>query len=264
MRNPTIREIIDTVESRAPLSLQESYDNSGVQVSGGLDAECSGVLLTFDHTPEAVAEAVERGCNLVIAHHPIIFRPLKRLVGETASQRTVMAALRAGVTLYSAHTNLDNAPGGVSIEMARRLGLENVEVLAADASGHGSGAVGYLAGGRLPAGEFVAMVKERLGAEVARCSRFDDSKEIGRVALCGGAGGSFIDDAVRSGADVYVTGDVRYHDFQERADDILLVDIGHYETEQCSSSIFLEIIKEKFPTFAVQYSKLQQNPIVYL
>lgn len=260
---PAISEIIDEIERFAPLSLQEGYDNSGVQVTLGTDAPCSGVLLTFDHSPEAVAEAVARGCNLIIAHHPIIFRPLRRVAGEDVSQLTVMAAMRAGVTLYSAHTSLDNAPGGISVEMARRMGLEGVEVLVPGVDGCGSGAVGNLP---LPmtAAAFVSMAKETFNADVARCSRHNPDDMVSRVALCGGAGGSFIGDAVKAGADVYITGDIRYHDFQERWRDILLVDIGHFETEQCSSSIFFNIIREKFPTFAVQYSQLQQNPVEYL
>ncbi len=147
--------------------------------------------------------------------------------------------------------------------MARRLGLTDVHALVPDPDGNGSGAVGSLPR-PMTARAFVDLAKKRFGAAVARCSHTDPDRLVGRVALCGGAGGSFIDNAVDAGADVYLTGDIRYHDFQERADDIFLVDIGHFETEQCSSSIFFHIIKEKFPTFAVQYSNQPQNPVEYL
>ena len=260
---PTIGDIIDVIEGFAPLSLQETWDNSGVQ-AGDVSEPCTGVMVALDHSEEVVAEAVAAGCNLVVAHHPIIFRPLKRLVGSTSSERSVIAAIRSGVTLYSAHTSLDNARDGVSYEIARRLGLEDVEVLSPSGGETGSGVVGRLKGGPVKASEFVALVKERFGAPVARCSLFDGDKEIERVALCGGSGGSFIDDAISAKADAYLTGDVRYHDFQEHHNDILIVDIGHFETEECTKSIFYRLVREKFPNFAVQYSKSEKNTILYL
>ena len=260
---PSIAQIIAAIEERAPLGLQESWDNSGVQ-AGLTDVPCTGVMVAVDHSAEVVAEAVEAGCNLVVAHHPIIFRPLRRLVGATSSERAVMAAIRAGVTLYSAHTSLDNAPEGVSAEMARILGLKDVTPLVPTGENAGTGAIGLLPGGPMPARDFIAMVKERFGAPVARCSTFDPAMTVEKIALCGGSGHSFIDNAVDAGADLYLTGDLSYHNFQERHRDILLVDIGHFETEQCTKSIFYHIVTEKFPNFAVRYSKLEKNTILYL
>ncbi|MCH5245385.1 MAG: Nif3-like dinuclear metal center hexameric protein [Muribaculaceae bacterium] len=260
---PSIRDIIDTIEACAPLALQETWDNSGVQV-GDVDMPCTGVMLAVDHSPEVVAEAVAAGCNLVVSHHPIIFKPLRQLVGKTPAEKTVIAAIRANVTLYSAHTSMDNAPGGVSFEMARRLGLDDITVLSPAGGETGSGVVGKLRGGPVNAARFVAQVKECFDAPVARCSIFGNDTTVQRVALCGGAGGSFINDAIAAKADAYITADIRYHDFQERHNDILIVDLGHFETEECTKSIFYRLVSEKFPNFAVRYSKSEKNTILYL
>lgn len=261
---PLISDIIDTVEAYAPLSLQESYDNCGLQ-AGDPTLGCTGVLLCVDMSPDIVAEAVSRGCNLVISHHPIIFRGLKHLTGSTLNERTVMAAIKADVALYSCHTAIDSAPGGVSAELARRLGLTDITVLdqRPDCPGAGLGAVGDLPSPLTPAA-LVALVKETCGSPVARCTAAPADKAIRRVALCGGSGSSLIDKAIAAGADAYVTSDTTYHTFVERADDIFIVDIGHFESEQCTKSLFYRIITEKFPNFAVNYSETEKNPIVYL
>lgn len=260
----TINDIITALEDYAPLSLQESYDNCGMQ-AGDASAPCTGVLLCVDITPAIVDEACRRGCNLVISHHPIIFKGLKRLVGDTINERAVIEALRRGVALYSCHTAIDSAPGGVSAELARHLGLTGVTVLepkAADPS-TGLGAVGNLPQ-PMTAANFVALVKQKCDSPVGRCTVPRADLTIKRVALCGGSGSSLIPLAIAAGADAFVTSDTGYHTFVERADDIFIVDIGHFESEQCTKSLFYRIITEKFPNFAVNYSEIEKNPILYL
>lgn len=254
----TIAEIASALEQAAPLSLQESYDNCGLLVGDPM-TECCGALLCVDVTPERVAEAVDAGCNLIVAHHPVIFRGLKRLNGATPVERTVIEAVRQGVAIYACHTCLDNAPYSVSTEMARRLGLLHVEPLLLS----GGGAVGELPEALSPR-EFVGLVKEKFGSPTVRCSRVAPDREIRRVALCGGSGSPFIDDAIARGADAYLTSDTRYHDFVDYTDRIFLTDIGHYESEKCTTAIFQRVITEKFPNFAVRISQSEINPITYM
>lgn len=258
MSSMTIAEIASTLEQAAPLSLQESYDNSGLLVGDPL-TECRGVLLCVDATPERVAEAVDAGCNLIVAHHPVIFRGLKRLTGSTPVELTVIEAVRHGVAIYACHTSLDNAPYSVSAEMARRLGLLRTTPLLES----GGGIVGSLPAPMTPR-EFVELVKAKFGSPTVRCSRVSPDREIRVVALCGGSGSSFINDAVSRGADAYLTSDTRYHDFVDYADRIFLTDIGHYEGEKCTTAIFQRIITEKFPNFAVRISQSEINPITYM
>lgn len=254
----TISDITETLEQTAPLILQESYDNSGLLV-GDAGAECTGALLCVDATPERVREAAGCGCNLLISHHPVIFRPLRRLTGETLPQRTVAEAIRLGVAIYACHTNLDNAPGGVSVEIARRIGLTDITPLMPG----GTGAVGNLPAPLSPSA-LADIVKSSLGSPVVRTNRYASDSHISRVALCGGSGSEFIPDAVRAGAQAYITSDTRYHDFVDYADTIFIVDTGHYESEKCTTSIFQRIITEKFPNFAVRISNTESNPINYM
>lgn len=260
---PTCADIIAAVSSRAPLGLQESWDNSGLQVGDAAQA-CTGVLLALDPTEAVVAEAIGRGCNLVITHHPLLFRGLKRISGESAVERTVIAAIRAGVVIYSSHTALDSAIGGVSAEMAMHLGAEVAAPLQPTAPGASTG-LGVIA--ELPeamdAAGFVELVHKAFGASPVRGS-VPVPGRFTRIALCGGSGGEFISAAIEAGAAAYVTADVRYHDFVDHGADIFILDIGHFESESCAKDIFYRAITEKFANFAVYYSQLETNPINYL
>lgn len=262
-----VKDVISAIESFAPPALQESWDNTGLQ-TGAPEAECTGVLICLDPTEEVVAEAVSRGCNLVVSHHPLLFRGLKHITGATPVERTVVAAIRAGVAIYSSHTALDSTRGGVSYAIARSLGARVERVLhpapgtPAD-SGEGLGVVAVFPA-PLSVADFAARVKQACGAEVLRCSSPATGLAISRIAVCGGAGGEFIADAVTARADAYLTADVRYHDFGEWADRIFIVDAGHYETESCTKMLFMQLIKEKFANFAVYISATEKNPINYL
>ncbi|MBD5234402.1 MAG: Nif3-like dinuclear metal center hexameric protein [Bacteroidales bacterium] len=358
----TLAAIISVLEEFAPLRLQEKWDNSGLQI--GLpphsDGECTGALLCLDVTEATIAEAVERGCNLVISHHPLIFKGVKSLTGRDATQRTVAAAVRAGVAVYSSHTALDSTPGGVSYCMASLLGampfaplspadggrvevsitcpvdavddirlalldIEGVDSILSvaakssylDVDSDGSFALGETPAQRLvltldssrlravtsclagvpdgdlcavavtplegksstaglgliadfpeaiTAGQLVERLKKAFGCSVVRTSlAYDPAVELRRIALCGGAGGEFIGNAAAAGAGAYITGDIRYHDFADMADEnLILFDIGHFEGENCFKSIFYHVITNKFPNFAVYYAGAEKNPVKYL
>lgn len=260
----TIARIIDAINNFAPLSLQESWDNSGVQV-GAVDRECTGVLLCVDVTPGIIDEAARRGCNLVIAHHPLLFRGLKQICpGDNVVQQSVIEAIRHDITVFSSHTSLDSTPGGISHRIARMLGAEVLSPLSApEGSETGLGVVAVFDKPLTPA-QFVERVKDAFGSSVVRCSAALPDATIRRIALCGGSGGEFIPLAVEKGCDVMLTSDVRYHDFVDFGKRIFIADIGHYESEECAKQIFYDIISDFFPNFAVCKSETERNPINYL
>lgn len=261
----TVNDIVAAIEGQAPRSLQESWDNTGLQV-GHRDARITGVLTCLDVTPARIDEAAGCGANMIVSHHPLIFKGLKTLTGDSQVQRTVEEAIRKGIAVYSSHTALDNASGGVSALMAQRLGARVLGPLVSTSvdSTTGTGVVAELAHA-VTAAEFVAMAKAAFHAEVARCSDPGSCPgDIRRVALCGGAGGSFIADAVAAGADAYVTGDVRYHDFIDYALEILIVDCGHFETEELTKEFFSRVIKAAYPDITVTISQLENNPVSYI
>ena len=354
--------ITAALEEYAPLSLQESWDNSGLQV--GLPAEAggevTGALLCVDVTEDIIAEAVRRGRNLVLSHHPLIFKGIKRFTGRTVAERAVAAAIREGIAVYSSHTALDSTRGGISYEMARMLGarviralapaptellklsvicspqavddvqlvmLDNgastcciasirsssisndndgisidldstpacrisatlstnacrkvkealastpgsaayifeTSVLRSDDTSTGLGVVAELES-PLKGDEILALVKEHFGVPSVKAGgNFSPDMRIRRIALCGGSGGEFIPAAAASGAQLYITADIRYHDFAECASSPMAIfDIGHFESESCAKQIFYKVIKNKFANFAVDYSDIEQNPVKYL
>lgn len=258
-----IAEVTRIIEEFAPLDIQESWDNAGLQV-GNPQVEATGALLCLDVTEAILDEAIAKGINLIITHHPLLFRGLKSITGRTAIERIVMKALKYDVAIYSAHTNMDSAWGGVSHIIAKKIGLADVHVLCPQSEG---GQTGFGVVGNLPKEEdalsFLGRVKKIFGVGAIRYSG-DVEKSICRVAICGGAGSEFLKESVAHEADVLITGDVKYHEFMSTNDDILIADIGHYESEQFTKEIFSEIITKKIPNFAVHYAELDKNPINYL
>lgn len=362
-----IQQIIDCLESRAPRRYQEDYDNSGL-LTGRPEWELTGVLLTLDVTEAVLREASEKKCNLIVAHHPILFRGIKRLTGANYVERILLAAVKNDIALYAAHTNLDNVLLGVNHMIAERLGLVNRQVLAPRGGtlkklytfaprphaehvrqalfGAGAGQIGryseasynsegygtYKAGegahpflgkpglrhqepetkievifpmhienqvikallnahpyeevaydivtldnrnqdigsgltGDLPVPmdetEFLAHLKTRMETDCIRYTALL-GKKVKKVALCGGAGSFLLPDALRSGADCYVSADFKYHEFFDADNHIVIADIGHFESEQFTTDIFNSIITEKFPNFAPLKSGIRTNPINYL
>ncbi len=362
-----IKDIANALEMFAPLPLQDGFDNAGLQI-GLTEAEVAGVLLCLDVTEAVVDEAVASGCNLIVSHHPLIFSPLKRITGSNYIERCVIKALANGIAIYSAHTNIDNAPGGVNYRIAEKLGLLNVRILvpkedallklavyvptsAADAvrdalfaagcgnignydscsyniDGFGTfkanegcnpfcgevgelhreqevrietvlpaylknkviaallkahpyeepafdiyqlknswGSVGSGVIGELPAEcdevELLQCVKESFKVGCVRHTPLL-GKGVKRVALCGGAGGSFAGAAMAAGADVYITGEARYHDLFNYTGKMVMAVIGHYESEQYTMDIFREIIESACPGVRVMKTTVNTNPVNYL
>ena len=255
-----VKEIISVIESFAPLSIQESWDNSGLCV-GSPEDEVTSVLMGLDCTPQLVDEAIACGADMIITHHPLIFSGLKKITPENQVGAAVIKAIRAGIAIYAAHTSADKVIAGVSGAMAARLGLEDVQILDEDGEGTGLGVVGNLPE-PLSAAEVTALMKERFGLKVLKSSRPLDGK-IERVAMCGGSGGSLIGAARKSGAQLYVSGDISYHNFFTE-DGFMIMDIGHYESEIEIVDILFSLIKKNFPTFAVRITQnLNSNPIYY-
>lgn len=255
----TVGDIAAVIEEFAPLSLQESYDNAGLQV-GSPGARVTAVMLCLDVTEDVLNEARLRQCDMIVSHHPLIFHALRSLTGADETQRIAIGALRDGIAVYSAHTNLDSAWNGVSHEMAHILGVENLRVLAPGADPRaGLGVCGDIS--PTPKLEFIRRVKEKFNVKCLRFSSQSPAIVLKKVALCGGSGASLIKDAIAAGADIFITGDVKYHDFTAFGQDIVIADIGHYESELCSMRIFSRIIREKYPDLVVYFSEDQQSPI---
>jgi dinuclear metal center YbgI/SA1388 family protein len=361
-----INEIISCIESFAPLSFQESYDNSGL-ITGDPAQETDSALLCIDVTEEVINEAIKLKCALIISHHPIVFRPIKKLSDKNYVTRCIIKAIQNNIALYSAHTNIDAVRQGVNARICEKIGLKNTQVLVprteelrklvffvpvshADkvrkkvfeaGAGHignydqcsfnlqgdgtfrgsedtnpfvgekgkfhtekeirvetiypvhresaiikamldshpyeevaydiyplanlynqaGSGMVGEL---QDPLGEmvFLKRLKKIFRAGIIRHSPLP-GKEIKKVAVCGGSGIQFLDQAINSGAGIYITADIKYHQFFDADGRIIIADIGHYESEQFTTELFHELILKKFPTFAVHFSEVYTNPVNY-
>ena len=254
------KDIIKVIEDFAPLSLQEGWDNSGLCV-GSPEDEVTSVLLALDCTPELVDEAVACGADMIVTHHPLIFSGLKKISPEDMTGSAVIKAVKAGICIYAAHTSADKVIQGVSGAMAARLGLKNVRILDEDQEGTGLGVVGDLPS-PLASQQALDLVKEKFALKVIRSSRPLD-KDITRIAVCGGSGGSLIGAARKSGAQLYISGDISYHNFFT-PEDFMIMDIGHYESEIEIVDILFSLIKKNFPTFAVRITQnLNSNPIYY-
>jgi dinuclear metal center YbgI/SA1388 family protein len=359
-------EITGFLESLAPPSLQEGYDNSGL-LTGQKDWECSGVLVSLDATAEVVLEAKQKGCNLVVAHHPIIFGGLRKITGSTYAERAVIAAIKQDVAIYAIHTNLDNILSGVNSMMAEKLGLQHCSVLLPKAAqlkkiytfvppeyiealqsaifeagggyvgnysecsflvegtgsfkaeagskpfvgelgsrhyekelkieiifpswleagvvqalkkahpyeepafdivslGNTSRSIGSGLLGELPESmaetAFLQILKAQFGLQVIRHSPLLN-KPVKKVAVCGGAGSFLTKTALAAGADIYVTADVKYHEFFDTENQLVLADIGHWESEQFTIDLLAYHLKQKFPNFAVLKTGVKTNPVHY-
>jgi dinuclear metal center YbgI/SA1388 family protein len=361
-----LKEFTSYLDSVIPLSFQEDYDNAGLQV-GQPHQEISSAIICLDVTEEVIAEAIATHCDLIVSHHPLIFKGIKSLTGKTFTERILSEALKNDITIYSAHTNLDMVSNGVSKKMAEKIGLKKVTVLApiektllklvtyipeshfevvttaifeagAGVTGNydncgfsikgtgsfrgnektkpfrgqkgkihleneirfetvlfahlrdkvisallnshpyeevaydlyaleninieiGSGCVGLL-DKPVSENDFLDLISGVFGARGIRFSKLT-GKNISKVALCGGSGASLLTNAINSGADVFLTADIKYHDFFKTENKILLVDAGHFETEKFSVEILKDLIIKKFPKFAVRFSETNTNPINY-
>jgi dinuclear metal center YbgI/SA1388 family protein len=361
-----IADIIRALEEFAPPVLQEEYDNAGL-ITGERQWPCRGAIICLDSTEAVVDEAIAKNCNLIIAHHPVIFRGLKQLTGKNQVERTVIRAIRNDIAIYATHTNLDNVRDGVNGELARRLGLTNCRVLQPKAGllrklqvfvpraqaaavrtavfaagggsigdysdcsfnsegegtftpgpgthpfsgspgqpqsepeikielifpawlesrvvramleanpyeevaydilslnnpfqGVGAGIVGELAEA-VSETDFLRRLQSVTGIPAIRHSPLT-GVGIRRIAICGGAGSFLIANALREGADMFVTSDTKYHDFFEADGQLVLADIGHFESEQFTIDLLATLLREKFPTFAALKTGVNTNPVNY-
>ena len=257
--NMKVKDIIGAVEEFAPACVQEEWDNSGL-IIGSPEDEISGVLVAFDCTPETVEEAVREGCGIIVTHHPLIFKGIRRIAPGDPVCDAVIKAVRAGVAIYAAHTSADKVRGGVSFAMAGKLGLKDVEILSKDSDETGLGAIGSLPE-PLPAGEFIALLKKAFSCAVVKASD-PEGITVSRVGLCGGSGSDFIALARERGAQAYVCADISYHNFFTPKG-FMVADIGHFESEVEITDILFSKLKKKFPNFAVRISTVMHNPVYY-
>ena len=255
-----VKDVTRVIEEFAPLAIQEKWDNSGLCI-GSADAPVTSVLLGLDCTPELVDEAIECGADMIVTHHPLIFSGLKKITPDDMVGQAVFKAIKAGISIYAAHTNADKVIAGVSGAMAAKLGLKDVQILDEDGEGTGLGVVRNLPE-PMTAQQAVELVKERFSLQAVRTSRPVEGM-IERVAMCGGSGGSLIAAAKASGAQLYLSGDISYHNFFT-SEGFMIMDIGHYESEIEIVDILFSLIKKNFPTFAVRITQnMQSNPIYY-
>ncbi len=267
-----IKEVIFALERFAPLPLQESYDNAGLQV-GLTEVEASGALLCLDVTEDVIEEAVSLGCNLVVSHHPLLFRGLKIISDHNMIERCVRKAILNEVTIYSMHTNLDNAEDGVNFKIAEKLEMNQVRLLNSRPvrvkdGGHdfavmaGSGIIG-----ELPQPEdslkFLQRIKSVFHIE---CLMHNEllQRHIHKVVICGGAGDFLLDEALAQGADAFLTGEMHYHNYFGHEQKMQIAVMGHYQSEQYTKEIFYSIIGDICPELPIYMTAVDTNPIKYL
>jgi dinuclear metal center YbgI/SA1388 family protein len=265
-----IKDLTDFLEEIAPIPLQESYDNSGL-ILGKYETTVKGVICSLDATEEIIDEAILTGCNLVICHHPIVFRGLKKINGYHYVERTIIKAIKNDVAIYAIHTNLDNVLyRGVNEKIAQRLSLIGIEPLLAKTPGNnkrgdiiitGTGVIGQLPL-EMSEFEFLSYLKKQMNTDLIRHTAYTGQK-ISKVAICGGSGSSFLPAALDQQAQVYVSADFKYHEFFEADDRILIADIGHFESEQFTIELLFDLISNNFSNFAAHYTKLNTNPVKY-
>ena len=255
-----VKDIIAAVERTAPLRLQDEWDNSGLQV-GFTASAVSKVLVCLDVTEAVVDEAARLGCQMIVSHHPLLFKALREVSDSTYQQRCVVKALAAGIAIYSAHTSLDNAPGGVNYKIAELIGLQELSWLLPKAGEDaGSGLTGTLPEPERDT-DFLLRIKQIFGVECLRHSECS-GRAIKTVALCGGAGAFLMKEAARKGADCFISGEFHYHDYFEN-DGMLLAELGHYQSEKFTVELLAGLISAGCPGLTVIKTSLNTNPICY-
>lgn len=262
---PTVHEIEQAIFDWAPSSLAEDWDNVGL-LCGRAEKEVSRVLVALDPFEDVCREARERGAELVVTHHPLIFTPLRAATGRDAVGRCLLYLARHDIAAINAHTNLDCAVGGVNDMLARAIGLSSVRVIGAEKTDAQGRICGLLRAGsteETSLAAFAAHVKAALGCEGLRYA--DAGKAVRRVAVGGGACGGELADVAEAGCDTFVTADVKYNQFWDaRALGVNLIDAGHFETENPVCGAMAAYLREKFPRLAVMLSEKHADPIKFL
>ena len=252
--------MLSALERFAPLPLQESWDNAGLQL-GLTEAEVSGALLCLDVNEAIIDEAISKGCNLIVSHHPLLFRGLKQISGADYVQRCVIKAIKHDIVIVSMHTNMDNAQNGVNWKIAERLGATVLNGSAVENEKT------PLVLAELPhpmdARAFIELVKKQFDVQCAQCNALLE-RPVKKVAICGGAGDFLLPDAISQGADAFITGEMHYHQYFGYEQQIQICVIGHYQSEQFTREIFREIIQNECPGVKTFIAETNTNPIVYI
>ena len=262
----TVRDIYNLMDEKAPFSMQESWDNSGLLV-GRWDAPVERVLLSLDITPAVIAEAAERGCQMILSHHPVIFSGLKAVTDDDYTAARVLALAGAGIAALCCHTSLDATPDGVNDELARRCGLTGALELLEQGGVHpelgpyGVGRVGELEQ-PVSVEEYVKTLKTALKPNGIRF--YDAGKPVRRVAVGGGSCGSLMGEVLEKCCDTFVTADLKYDHFLEaRAAGLNVIDAGHYPTENPVLDVVERWLAGRFPALEVLRSQVHDEPIAY-
>lgn len=256
-----LENIIFGLEEFAPLKLQEDYDNCGLIV-GNPTWEIKGALLSLDCTEAVIDEAIKKNVNLVIAHHPIVFKGLKNFTGSDYIQKTIIKAIKNDIAIYAIHTNLDNVINGVNYKIADVLKLQNLSFLnPKEREDSGSGIIGELTT-PMEFSDFLSFVKSSFNGAMIRYTN-EKKGTVKTVALCGGSGSFLLSNAIKKKADVFISSDFKYHQFFDAENKINIVDIGHYEAEIFTKELIGDILTKKFPKFAFYLSGTITNPVNY-
>ena len=264
-----IKQITNYLEELAPLQDAEDFDNVGLLV-GNSQTEVTNILISLDTLEATIEEAIAKKCNLILSFHPIIFSGLKHLNGSDYVERVAIKAIKNNIAIYAMHTALDNSFNGVSAKICEILGLENRQFLVPNPKKNiGLGMVAEFPKA-MNENDFLQLLQYKFHAKGVRHSK-KLNKFIKKVAVLGGSGSFAIDDAKRMNADAFVSADFKYHDFFKAENSILLVDIGHYESEQYTKNILADYLNKKISNFApalnksnIFLSENNTNPINYL
>ena len=259
-----LSEIIGVIEKWAPRKHAEDFDNVGLLV-GDYDSEISKGLITLDTTLEVIDEAISKDCNLIITFHPLIFNPIKKINFDDRINRIIIHALKNNINIYCLHTNLDNNPRGVNYKILQVLGIKKVDFIlpkiTEDGKRIGMGMYGELKNG-MNFEEFKTLVKINMKIDHFKFSKAC-KKIIKKVGVLGGSGSFAIDAAIDLGLDCLITADLKYHDYFKADNKIILLDIGHYESEKYTKDLIFKHLNEKMPKFAVAIAKTNTNPVNY-
>lgn len=258
-----IKELLGYLEERVSLAQQEDYDNSGVQC-GDITQKLRSVLVAIDTTEAVVDEAIEKGCNLIVTHHPALFRGVKSITPDYYINRALIKAIKHDIVIYASHTALDNDYEGVNIFWAQKMKLQNIKILA-PIDGNpkvGAGVIGDLMR-PISITELIEQMKAFQPIVQVALSK-PVTEMVRRVAYCGGSGNFLMKRATQEGADIFITGEAKYNDYYDAEGVITLMTIGHYESELLTKELLKEIMSEKKGNFAIYSAESCANPVHYI
>ena len=258
-------EIAKIIDSWMPTSIAEDFDNVGL-IIGDPESKITSILVTLDTTEDVVEEAINKGCNLIVSYHPIIFNGLKQITNDSYVQKSVMKAVKNNISVYAIHTSLDNHPKGISYLLSDLIGLKNISILLPKEEKLnklkiGIGSIGDL---EKPMNEiaFFDLLKNKLGLKYLRHTN-KLNKKISKVSVVVGSGSFAIKDSIESNVHAFITSDLKYHNFFEADNNAILIDIGHYESEKHIKLFIREFLNEKLPNFTILLSEQNINPVNY-